>query len=242
MPLNAIKDAVLGTSTIGDALARKKKQSPQYDFLWRIELPSLEEQNSVGALDGFLSEIIQGTNTQSDEINHRVMSVDTPFFQLDTKKVSNKNSFWYTASNNDIGALAITVHELEDGKTLQYFENWKSLIINEDGTYNPPAFYKRPIRFYRMSATKLDLHEYIYEGFFISEISTMNNVYDGNGITTYSISFTGDTLRYKFVDGDVVRGKVLAKEAEIFAKQWVNDKVRVSGGGLVDVLQTAGSL
>lgn len=224
-------------STIKAALSKKKQQSPQYDYLWRVEMPLLEASPV-----SFMDEIGIGGGVTAEDINHRITSFDTPFFQLDTKKVTNKNSFWYTASNNDIGSISFTIHEMEDGKTLQYLTDWQNLIINEDGTYNPPAFYKKPVRFYRLSATTLDLHEYIYEGFFITEIATMNNTYDSNDVTAYSVTLTGDTIDYNFMDGGEVRSKVMAKELEIIGKSWVDDKVRLSGNGVSDALRKAGSI
>jgi len=250
-------------ANIGDALAKKKQQSPQYDFLWRVDLPSLNPMlnsadslvtqasrinfsNGIGAglmsVANVISSVLGGVMVNPDDINHRVMTFDTPFFQLDTKKVTNKNSFWYTASNNDIGSISFTIHEMEDGKTLQYLDAWKSLIINADGTYNPPVFYKRPVRFYRLSASKLDLHEYIYEGFFISEISTMSNSYEDNGITTYSVTLTGDSVQYNFLSGAEVRSKITAKELAIMGKSWVGDNTKLSGSGLQNVLRTASGI
>lgn len=234
-------DFVDGSSTIADAMGRKKRQSPQYDFLWRVELPMLDTASPGNFLEEALSGIM-GQVTAPDEINHRIDSIETPFFQFDTKKVTNKNTYWYTASNNDIGQITLSVQDMEDGGTLKYFTDWKNLIQNDDGTYNPPAEYKKTIKFYRLSATKLDLHVYTYEGFFVSEIQTMNNTYDSNDITTYSITLAGDDVKYEFMSGTEVQSKVMMKEIEIMGKQWVNDKVKIQNEGLSDILQTAGGL
>lgn len=240
--IDRAREAITGTSTIGRALSKKKQQSPQYDYMWRVELPNLDVAIPGNFIGNFMESIGLFGTPSPEDINHRVTSFDSPFFQLDTKKVTNRNTFWYTASNNDIGSITFNIHEMEDGKTLQYLVGWQNLIINEDGTYNPPAFYKKPVRFYRLSATTLDLHEYVYEGFFISEIATMNNTYDGNEVTTYNVTLTGDNISYNFMEGATVRQRVMAKELELLGKSWVNDNVRLSGNGVSEALRKAGSI
>lgn len=239
--LDAVGDFASGSSTIADAMGRKKQQSPQYDFLWRVELPTLDTSSP----DNFMEEVmtgIEGGSTAPDDINHRIDSIDTPIFNIDTKKVTSKNSYWFTASNSEVGQVTMTIQEMEDGKTMKYLMDWKKLIENEDGTYNPPAMYKKPITFYRLSATKLDLHKYVYEGYFITEIQTINNTYDGNDITTLSITFAGDKMKYEHVPAAEVQSKVMAKEIEIMGKQWVNNKTKIQNSGLQDFLKTAGNL
>ena len=239
--IDAASDAVFGGSTVGDALARKKQQSPQYDFLWRVELPDLTMTDGSGWFDNVIAGVM-GETTAPDEINHRIETFETPFFQLETKKVTNKNSYWYTASNNDLGTISLSIHDMEDGASLKYFIDWYNLIANDDGTYNPPATYKKTIKFYRLSATQLDLHVYTYKGFFVNEIQTLDNTYDSNDLTTYNVTLTGDTVEYEFMKGSEIQSKVMMKEIEIMGKQWVNDKVKLQNAGLEKVLRTAGGL
>lgn len=239
---DAVSSFANGSAVIADSMAKKKQQSPQYDFLWRVELPDLDSP-STSIIDSFISQIGGSANSiMASDVNHRVVNFDSPMFKLDTKQIPNKNSYWYTASNSDVGTISLTLHEMEDGSSLKYLTQWRDLIVNEDGTYNPPASYKKSIRFYRMSATKLDLHMYEYNGFFISEISPVSNSYDGNGITSYSVTLTGDEVKYDFMSGAEVRTKVIAKELEIMGKQWIKGNTKLSGSGLTNVLRTAGSL
>jgi len=194
-------------TTLSEAMGKKREQSPQYDFLWRVELPSL----SIDPRD----------------INHRIETFDSPFFQLDSKKVTNKNSFWYTASNNDLGSINLTVHDMEDGATLRYFNEWYNMIVNPDGTYNPPATYKKPVKFFRLSTTQKDLHSYTYRGFFVTEIQTLSNSYENNDFTKYSITLTGDTIEYSFTPGSEI-----TSQKDIMQEQWTYNQTRLTSRGL----------
>lgn len=244
----------MSNSTIKDALARKNEQSPQYDYMWRVELPSLAAPidtsldfmdrvdtdtpprgnlakiaSGVGEFASNLSGIATGVTTPMADINHRVATFDTPYFQMDTKKITDRNSYWYSASNNDIGAINITMDEFEDGATYRYLNDWKNLIVNADGTYNPPAAYKRTVKFIRMSATNLDLHVHFYEGYFISELSNIQNSYEGNGVLQYTATLTGDNINTVLIPEAIVKQRVAAAESSIMLQDWANDKFRVDG-------------
>ncbi len=247
----------MGNNTIKDAIARKNEQSPQYDYMWRVELPSLDPPvgaslggifdnldtasrsnmsgnlgkiaSGVGEFVQGLSGLVNGATTPMADLNHRVATFDTPFFQMDTKKITDRNSFWYAASNNDIGGINLTMDEFEDGATYRYLDAWKNLIINPDGTYNPPAAYKRTIKFIRMSATNLDLHIHYYEGYFISELSNIQNNYESNGVLQYSATLTGDNIRTVLIPEATVKQRVAAAETSIMLQDWANDKFRVDG-------------
>lgn len=231
--------------TIKDALARKKTQSPQYDYLWRVELPDLTVPSSESiistdtfgssflgsianvALDMLVDKIDTAGGMQ--ELNHRVTSIDTPYFQMDTKKITDRNTFWYSASNNDIGSINMTIDEMEDGATYNYLNAWKNMIIRDNGTYNPPAMYKRNIKFIRLSATHLDLHVFNYVGYFLNEIQNIQNNYEGNDITQYNCVFTGDGVEYKPVPASMVKTMVHGAETSIILQDWSNDKFRFDG-------------
>lgn len=268
----------MGQSTIKDALARKKQQSPQYDYMWRVELPDLTQMpidsymNSAGAFKndmssafgsfrtGDISDALGSINSGvsrlsmllegakaglggvQEAMNHRVSSFDSPFFQMDTKKITHQNSFWYSASNNDIGSINMTMDEFEDGATYAYLNLWKNLIINDDGTYNPPHLYKRDIKFIRMSATNLDLHIFHYKGYFINEVSNIQNNYEGNDITQYSAIFTGDSMEHIPISPSEVRGRVAMQETSIMLQDWANDKFRMDGFSGADKVRLLGDL
>ena len=168
-------------TTMAEAMGRKRDQSPQYDFLWRVELPDI---GGVSPMD----------------INHRIETFDSPFFELETTKVTAKTSFWYSASNNDIGEINMTVHDMEDGATLEYFLKWYKLIVNDDGTYNPPVNYKKPIKFHRLNALNQEtLHSYTYLEYFVTAIQTLSNTYESNDFTKYNITLAGDSIKHDII-------------------------------------------
>lgn len=266
----------MGQSTIKDALARKKQQNPQYDYMWRVELPDITKppmgrgiydemstsvestinavksgnignvmdqmSSSLSYFNSLLRGIQPGPGGAMDTLNHRVSNFDSPFFQMDTKKITHQNSFWYSASNNDIGSINMTIDEFEDGLTYEYLNGWKNLIINADGTYNPPSYYKRNIKFIRMSATSLDLHVFYYRGYFINEVNNIQNNYEGNDITQYSAIFTGDSMEHIPISPSEVRSRVARAETSIMLQDWANDKFRVDGMSGAEKVRLLGDL
>ena len=178
-------------TTMAQAMGKKREQSPQYDFLWKVELPEV-------------------SNVSPEDINHRIETFDSPFFELETTKVTAKNSFWYSASNNDVGQISMTVHDMEDGATLQYFLEWYKLIVNNDGTYNPPATYKKPIKFHRLSARYQEiLHTYTYLQFFVTDIQTLSNTYESNDFTKFNVTLTGDSVKHDIISDESWWGSLL---------------------------------
>lgn len=68
---------------------------------------------------------------------------------------------------------------------------------NPNGTRNPPVVYKKPIVFWRMSTMKLELHKSTYLRYFPNEISPLQNSMEGQGITQFSVTLTGDDVRHE---------------------------------------------
>lgn len=255
-------------TTISQALARKKSNSPQYDYMWRVELPSLAIPSIASTSSGFidsitgfdgsdflrssmnvlergsaaLASISKFTGGTMDDVSHRVYQIDTPYFQMDTKKITYRNAFWYSASNNDIGSINITIDEYEDGLTYDYLNSWKNLVINPDGSYGVPAAYKRDLLFYRMSSTNLDLHIFKYNGYFINEISNTQNSYEGNGVLQYTAVLTGDGVEYIPVSPAMVTARVSAAESNIILQDWAKDKFRVDGLNGIEKIRMLGEV
>lgn len=128
------------------------------------------------------------------KFNTKITEVTTPYWTIDSDKVTNGASFWYTARHNDISNVSVVIDEDHQGSTLDYFDIWKALMVNDNGTYNPPAFWKKTIKVYRLNLLKLDFQVLEYNGYFPTELSAINNGYEADGALQYSVSFTGDTL------------------------------------------------
>lgn len=189
-------------STIAEALSKKKEQNPLYDYLWRVELPSLDIQvdtSGGNVITQYQQRTGQGSQqrvlTSPQEISHRVYEITPPHISFDTKKSIHGPSFRYSATNHDIGTLTMLIDEMEDGLTLEYINQWMDLMKNPDGSRNPPAMYKKNIRFIKISKAQTDIHYSEYIGYFPNEIQAVQHSYDGSGVVQYSVTFTGDDVR-----------------------------------------------
>ena len=281
-------------TTISEALERKKQQLPQFDYLWRVELPEITVvgmtdpmgtallNTAVPALDvigggnfpaverfknfanekiGDLSSTVSSyaqksidfaketaagipgysavenflnggntggflrsqtaiasllkSNSKGSVLSHRVFAVDMPYQSFEVVRHTFGSSFFFSAGTNEVGSLSLKLDEYEDGDSLRYIEAWKALIVNPDGTYNPPATYKRDIRLIRMSNSGLDLHVSVYKNCFPSEVSPSNFSYDSNSITQYNITFTGDSVEHIFIPGNDVLAAVASMQPQI---------------------------
>lgn len=288
---------------IEQALARKKEQLPQFDYMWRVELPAITSegmldptgaaflntaspalniigggsipalerlknsanglitdatntvnsyaqktvdfaQQQIAGIPGYsaVTEFLSGSpldsgimksknavnslmkgKSKGSYLSHRVFSVDMPYQSFDILKNTYGSSYFHTASNNEVGSMNIKVDEYEDGDTLRYFEAWRALICNPDGTYNPPASYKRDIRYIKMSSSGLDLHVTIYKGCFPNEIAASSFSYDANSITQYGITLTGDSVEHIFIPANDVIRAVYEEQASIMSGNGYGD-------------------
>ena len=175
----------------------RRKIEPARTYLWRVELPDLSIMNT-----GYVSESMNKAKDLYDglippfdmeKFNTKITEVNTPYWTIDSDKVIDGASFWYTARHNDISNVSIVIDEDQYGNTLDYFDIWKALMVNDNGTYNPPAFWKKTIKVYRLNLLKLDFQVLEYNGYFPTELSNINNGYESDGALQYSVSFTGDT-------------------------------------------------
>jgi len=220
-------------SRILDYTQRKNDQSPQYDYLWRVEMPIISSHpidptsGNVMSGGGLYGKVNTGGVSQkrdesasdADEINHRVHSIEVPFYSFDTQKVNGAPGYIYTAHHRDLGAITVTLDEYEDGRTLKYINDWTHLVENPDGTFNPPALYKKTIKYYRMSSTNIDLHVSYYEGFFLTNVAALSSSQESDGIMQYSLTLTGDRVKHKIIPESELMPKIEAAEREITFEQ-----------------------
>jgi hypothetical protein len=170
-------------STIGDALARKRTQLPQYDYLFRVDLPSVRSGSDT---------II------TTDINHRVYSVDAPFMEYNDVKYTDRDKHWHGLDHRAMGSMSMRIDEFEDGKTLEYLLAWQSLFGDESGR-NPPVNYKKDIRIVRLNSTLQDAHYHDYKGFFPLQIAPVSWNYDSNAALQYNVTFSGDNVIHTIV-------------------------------------------
>lgn len=233
------------TNFIEDALSRKQAMTPQMEYMWRVQLPDISENleqrdRSDKALDrlsektstlwgkvkavanpvGTLGEMIASAVFEDDvvaqaEINHRVTSFDLPFPSHETRKVVSYGPGWKAAGNKDISSISLKIMEYEDGATLKYWDGWSKMVQRDDGVHNAPAFYKKNIRFVRMSVTGFDLHVSTCEGCFPVEIGNTNYSYDASGILQYNVTISVDKITHEIIPYDVIVKRIEGAQLEI---------------------------
>ena len=183
-----------------ELFTRQKIEAPVRSYLWRVDLPDLSNnffQNDISfdpAAQDRVLDLYQRAPDVHRIVSSRITNIAIPFMSMETEKAVTGNSYWYYAKHNDIGGIAFDVMEFEDGLTTLYFEAWKSLIINPNGTYNVPYIYKHSIPFYRLNGMKQEIIVHDYQGYFVSGIADSSNDYEANDIVKYSISLTGDSV------------------------------------------------
>jgi hypothetical protein len=172
-----------------DAMIRKKIASPQFDYEFRVEMPNVGMRG--------------GTNA---DINHRILSIDAPLYQFDTKRRIVGNKLWHIAGQYEVGQISFKIDEYEDGLSLSYLNDWMQLIrSSKNGLFNAPATYKRDVKIIRLSSTDFDLHYSVYKGCFPHTVAPINFSYEGEGILTYHVSLTVDDVDHYMVPASVVK-------------------------------------
>lgn len=230
---------------IEDALSRKESMNPQMEYMWRVQLPDigkfLEQRNAVdkatdtlknkasGATGmfkvltnpvGTLGEMVASAVFEDDvvaqaEINHRVTSFDLPFPSHEVRKIVSNNEGWKAAGNKDISSISFKIMEYEDGATMKYLDGWSKMVQRSDGTHNPPAFYKKKIRFVRLSVTGFDLHVSTCEGCFPIEVGNTNYAYDASGIVQYGVTMSVDRIVHEIIPYDMIVKRIEEAQLEI---------------------------
>ena len=176
-----------------NATKKRTLLSPLRSYLWRMELPSLDSRTYSSGL----------TQDEQFEVSSRILNANVPYNVAETDKANHGNSFWYFAKSTDIGPITLEVMEYADGLTYKYFSSWQKMISNNNGTFNPPAFYKKQVKFYRLDTNKEDVLLDVYSGYFVSGVGESTNDYETNNIIKLTITLTGDSVARKriFVSG-----------------------------------------
>lgn len=148
---------------ISRGIDAKMAQGPQMDYLWRVDLPPLDQvvdPTGQGVVSRYRSLIPESDATYFTQevvnrhLSHRVYEIATPYTAFDTRKSIDAASFRYAVDRSDIGSITMVMDEMEDGLTLRYLLAWQSLMNNPNGTRNPPVIYKKPVVYWSMSGTK----------------------------------------------------------------------------------------
>lgn len=173
-------------------------------------MPVLSQYSDpTGAVSAYASRFLPAVTKPSDklavsvsgaqEVSNRVYEINTPFRNFAISKSLYGPTTTGSASTRDIGTLSIVIDEMEDSLTFKYILEWFGLVENSDMTRNPPAYYKRRIRMFRMSSVHSDIMVSDYMGCFPTEINPISNSTEGNSITQYAVTFSVDYDSHNFM-------------------------------------------
>lgn len=200
------------------ALANRRNSPPQGAYLWCVELPNLDDHPTDTSKSPSFNEAVRSLKSNRFYvaeldmmlINTLVTSLNQPFFSIDTDKVVEGNRFWHTAKHYDISSISVTLEEQQSGIAWQYINNWRQLVLNRLGGYNPPHFFKRDIKLHRLNPAKQVFQTFVYKGCFITEVTSLSNDYNSNSPLEYTMNLSVD----KFEEPLSLRGSELLSMME----------------------------
>ena len=133
------------------------------------------------------------------KVGGRVTEVEIPIPELTSAPTPIGNSNWYYVSGDDIGNITMKILEGEDHLTSRYFNKWRSKIINADGTYNPPKYYKRNIIINQLSADQKVTMTYKLIDYFPLKSTIPALSSESNEIKTLDVDFSGDSIEFSIL-------------------------------------------
>lgn len=198
--------------TIEDVVARKLKQKPQLDYMWRVTLPALNDMpDSTGVLSSYRAshvspiamnrDNVAGSLTTAQEVSDRVIEVNQPFVSFKVEDATYGPVNTSGAGAGDIGTMTLIIDEHEDGYTLRYINQWMGMIANSDKSRNPPAYYRRNISFLRLGADESPISTDTYIDCFPIEINPVANSYENNDVLKYSVTISVDDVKHTNMGG-----------------------------------------
>ena len=192
----------LSLDDIKEHTTEKLYDQPKRSYLWIIELPDISqdpedmESAAEGDSDGDDPDDFNIDDELRDTLTHRITSVSLPFVQFETSQMPYQNRRKHYAEAFSVNnQMSLDVIDGDENAALRYFLAWQNLIKNEDGTFNPPSFYKRTIK-YRHFATDLEkILEVKYKGCFPVSIDDLSLDYETNNLVQLSISIQCDEVK-----------------------------------------------
>lgn len=172
----------------------KDEQNPQMEYNWVIRLPDIFTNGANVETPSSYND--PNFTMVPEQIEHRIDSVTAPYNNFEAEKNTDGTSFSYTAKHGDIGQLILVVDEYEDGATVSYFTEWQRKIRNNDGSHNPPAFYKENVLLYDIDSIKLSTNSTIYQGIWPVSIEPTGRNQQGNGKIQYTITLSVDSVMH----------------------------------------------
>lgn len=113
-------------------LEARRHGDPQLKFRYSVSLPFEKFPGISNVIAALVSE--------------RAFTVSTPFAaEFNPESGPNRNSEWWFIEAIKTPQLAIGFYEHTDQLTLSYFTAWNSLMVDTDGVFLAPKYYKRDV-------------------------------------------------------------------------------------------------
>lgn len=130
------------------------------------------------------------------EASLAIDSITAPFPTFDTKNVYTNGIYSPSASKRNTISISVKFIELETQEIGTYLYSWLRSIQNEDGTYNPPAIYKKTVVISPLNSKMAETTTYTLKGAYLSEVSPVSYDYDSTGNVYYEATMVCDDVIY----------------------------------------------
>ena len=152
--------------------------TPQFKYRFGVELPKLPKTGDSVKL---IQDRITSVSPVLDVVN-------------EIKNAPDKNSHWYFFNDDDVSPFTITLLEWQDFLCIKYFLEWNSLMVNDDGTYNVPTYYKKNIKVNLLSPDDKPLFSINHIGCFPNKKSIAEVNYESSDPVSIDIEITYDSF------------------------------------------------
>lgn len=179
----------------------RSMNDPQRSYHWEIFLPNLgTPKPETGTNEGSLkSNFRRLEGLAREEVNQRASSILGAPLEVFTRPTPNfhpnfqveevqgipfpsvEREAFYEAGRNtyfpsieDIASFSVVFYHDASGNLPEYIQNWKSKIVNLDGTKNLPGYYKYPINIKLLNGLKQEVLNISLKGCFPTQTSGYN--------------------------------------------------------------------
>lgn len=165
-----------------DVRILRQQGEPQYKFRTELILPA----DIPGISESDVRLVQQRLQTLSP-----IMEIS-----MQAEQGPRMNSHWYYIKDDDCAEYALTFREYEDGLTFAYFAAWRGLMINPDGTYNQPSYWKRQLVVRMLKKDGTLSRQIILQGSFPNKLSIGDLDYTSSDPQTIDIGMTYDGPKF----------------------------------------------
>ena len=174
----ALKDKLTsftGTaSALGLSILQSKGAEPQMSYKWKVFMPKI----------GGIEPITQAISS-------------FPFPSFDSNSVHVGSSLQYFPGTESVSPLSLVIFQDSKGNSLSYFNMWKALIKNSDGTHNYPSSYKKTIELKLQDKLDTEVFSLKCLGVWPISIDPLSLDYDASDYVKLNVTFSVDRVVMK---------------------------------------------